>query len=150
MVHLPLWACQSLQSHIQPVEHICVFIVPLALHLCPNRQVGIWGLGPGFSQTHEEAHSAVQEAAFGRSWATQCARHPRALASQLARWALPCAQTSPCLHPPPSCCLWPPLRLEGPPVSSPWHSCQAAYFASLEPWPKLTAQSWASAPFFYH
>ena len=46
-------------------------------------------------QTHKEAHSAVQEAEFGRSWATQCARHPKALASQLAHRGLSLAQMSP-------------------------------------------------------
>lgn len=36
---MPLWACESSQSRIWPMEHIRVLMtVPLALHLCPSMQ----------------------------------------------------------------------------------------------------------------
>ena len=49
-VHLPLWACQSLQSCIWLGEHICVLINhPSGPPSLPHRP-GIWGLGPSFHE----------------------------------------------------------------------------------------------------
>ena len=96
-----LQACHSLQSHVWPIEHICVLIN------CPSgppplpQHPGIWGLGPCFSETHKEAHSAGQETGFGRRWATQHASHPRALSGLSAGTPGPasCPNISPSASP---------------------------------------------------
>lgn len=121
-----LQACQSLQSHVWPVEHICVLInCPSGLPPLPQHP-GIWGLRPCFSETHKEAHSAGQETGFGRSWATQHASHPRALSGFSAGTPGPtlCPNISPSASPLSSGLLASP-GLEGSPLPSPWHGCQA-------------------------
>lgn len=111
--------------------------------------------GPGapFSQAHKGAHSAVQEAAFGRHWAAQGARRPRVLASQLAvpHEASLVPKHLPLRSPHPSRCRLTSPGLEGPPFPSSWHrhqagchGTQAAWCASREPWPSLPVWSQAS------
>lgn len=72
---------------------MCSRFVPLPPPLPPR--AGIQGLGPRFSQAHKEAHSAVQEAACGRS------QTPRGsgFAAGSGTPGLPGAQTSPSLLP---------------------------------------------------
>ena len=141
-----LQACQSLQSHVWPIEHICVLIN------CPSgppplpQHPGIWGLGPCFSETHKEAHSAGQETGFGRRWATQHASHPRALSGLSAGTPGPasCPNISPSASPL-SCGLLASPGLEGSPLPSSWHGCQAGSHGTQVAW-YPSSGTWAKSP----